>query len=71
MASDTGSSNISETMRDSIEIPAAKFGIFEHGELDKSVGNCLRQRRTVANGKIGAQKRLYYHFLLLFVVAVA
>jgi len=30
-------------------------GIFNHDELDKSVGKWLRQRRTAGNGKIGAQ----------------
>ena len=38
-------------MSDSVEIPTTNL-IVDHDMRDKSVGKCLRQRRTTGNGNI-------------------
>jgi len=55
MAAKTGSIYISGTTTDSIEIPTAKPGVFDHGELEKCVGKWLRQSATIKSVNMGAK----------------
>ena len=73
MVTETGNTYISETMRDSIEITMANPEFSMHDELDRSVGGYQMIATTTATGNIAKQvpKRLYCHFRLSVVVAVA